>query len=52
LPFHTLPNLVMTPHMSGWTTGTIQRRQRTIADNIKRRAAGQPCVNVVKPAAA
>src|SRR5437588_5323047 len=28
LPFHTLPNVVMTPHMSGWTSGTIRRRQQ------------------------
>ena len=49
-PFHELPNVVMTPHMSGWTTGTIDRRRQTIADNIRRRAAGEPCVNVVRPA--
>src|SRR6058998_1600099 len=50
LPFHTLPNVVMTPHMSGWTSGTIHRRQKTITDNIKRRADGRPCVNVISPA--
>ena len=50
LPFHTLPNVVMTPHMSGWTSGTIRRRQKTMADNISRRADGRPCVNVVRPA--
>jgi phosphoglycerate dehydrogenase-like enzyme len=47
LPFHELSNLVMTPHMSGWTNGTIQRRQRTIADNVMRRASGLACKNVV-----
>ena len=47
LPFQELPNLVMTPHMSGWTDGTIQRRQRTMAENIDRRVRGEPCVNVV-----
>jgi len=52
LPFHELPNVVMTPHMSGWTSGTIRRRQKTIADNIKRRAEGKTCVNVVRPALA
>jgi phosphoglycerate dehydrogenase-like enzyme len=52
LPFHELSNLVMTPHMSGWTSGTIRRRQKTIADNIRRRAEGRPCVNVVRPALA
>ncbi len=50
LPFHELGNIVMTPHMSGWTSGTIRRRQETIADNIKRRAEGRPCVNVVRAA--
>ncbi len=50
LPFHELPNVVMTPHMSGWTSGTIRRRQLTIADNIGRRAEGRPCINVVRPA--
>ncbi len=50
LPFHELSNVVMTPHMSGWTSGTINRRKQTIAENIRRRAAGEPCVNVVRPA--
>jgi phosphoglycerate dehydrogenase-like enzyme len=48
LPFHELPNIVMTPHMSGWTTGTIRRRQRTIADNVGRRLKGTACINVVR----
>lgn len=52
LPFHELPNVVMTPHMSGWTAGTIVRRQRTMADNIRRRVAGEPCVNVIRMALA
>jgi phosphoglycerate dehydrogenase-like enzyme len=50
LPFHELANVVMTPHMSGWTSGTIRRRQQTMADNIRRRAEGRPCVNVVRAA--
>jgi len=50
LPFHELPNIVMTPHMSGWTGGTIRRRQQTIADNIRRSAAGEPLVNLVRAA--
>jgi phosphoglycerate dehydrogenase-like enzyme len=50
LPFETLPNLVMTPHMSGWTAGTIRRRQAAIASNIRKRHAGEPCENVVRPA--
>jgi phosphoglycerate dehydrogenase-like enzyme len=47
LPFHELDNCVLTPHMSGWTDGTIRRRQETMADNITRLEAGQPLVNVV-----
>ena len=46
-PFHELPNVLLTPHMSGWTDGTIRRRQRVIADNIGRRMRGEPCINVV-----
>jgi phosphoglycerate dehydrogenase-like enzyme len=47
LPFDTLPNLLMTPHMSGWTSGTVRRRQQTIADNIARLVEGRDLVNVV-----
>ncbi len=50
LPFAELPNLLMTPHMSGWTRGTISRRQRTIAENIRRRMSGAQCSNVVRDA--
>ncbi|MBD0413918.1 2-hydroxyacid dehydrogenase [Oryzicola mucosus] len=48
LPFHQLDNIVMTPHMSGWTSGTIRRRQKTIAENVSRRLEGSPCMNVVR----
>ncbi|MCQ1571528.1 2-hydroxyacid dehydrogenase [Neorhizobium galegae] len=48
LPFHQLDNIVMTPHMSGWTNGTIRRRQRTIADNVNLRLEGGRCINVVR----
>jgi phosphoglycerate dehydrogenase-like enzyme len=47
LPFHELDNCVLTSHMSGWTSGTIRRRQETMADNIRRLAAGQSLQNVV-----
>jgi phosphoglycerate dehydrogenase-like enzyme len=47
LPFESLPNLVMTPHMSGWTDGTVRRRQETIADNIRRLEQSLPLANVV-----
>jgi hypothetical protein len=32
-----MANLVMTPHMNGWTIGTVLRRQQTIAENIRLR---------------
>lgn len=46
-PFHELDNLIMTPHMSGWTQGTIERRKDAIADNINRLAAGRELRNVI-----
>ena len=51
LDFASLPNLVMTPHMSGWTSGTVSRRQATLAENIARLADGRALLNVVRPAA-
>lgn len=48
LAFATLTNLVMTPHMSGWTIGTVRRRQRTIADNITSRLSGRSCNNIIR----
>jgi phosphoglycerate dehydrogenase-like enzyme len=40
LPFHELPNLLMTPHSAVWTRGMIERRWRSIADNIDALARG------------
>jgi len=48
LPFHKLTNLIMTPHIAGWTTGTFERRFRAIAGNIDRLASGRPLLNVVQ----
>ncbi|MEZ5850205.1 MAG: 2-hydroxyacid dehydrogenase [Hyphomicrobiaceae bacterium] len=45
LPFHDLDNCILTPHMSGWTDGTIRRRQETMAENIRRLATGAPLIN-------
>lgn len=47
LPFHELDNCVLTPHMSGWTNGTIRRRQETMAENIRRLIAGEALINVI-----
>ena len=38
-PFHELPNVIVTPHNSGWTRGMVRRRWDEIADNIRRFAA-------------
>ncbi len=51
LPFHTLPNVVMTPHIAGWTSGTVERRWQDIIANLRRLAGGAPLANVVRPAA-
>jgi phosphoglycerate dehydrogenase-like enzyme len=50
LDFAALDNVMMTPHMSGWTSGTVLRRQQTMADNIARLATGRPLQNILKPA--
>lgn len=47
LPFESLDNVLMTPHMSGWTEGTVRRRRLTIADNINRLGKGEPLMNVI-----
>jgi len=46
-PFHELPNVIVTPHNSGWTQGMVRRRWDEIADNLRRFAAGDPLINVV-----
>lgn len=51
LAFHELSNVLMTPHMSGWTSGTIRRRQQTMADNIRRCLTGAALNNVVREGA-
>ena len=46
--FASLDNVQMTPHMSGWTAGTVRRRQETLAENISRLSQGQALINVLK----
>lgn len=50
LPFHELGNVLMTPHMSGWTRGTIRRRQQAMADNVLRLQRGEALCDVVHQA--
>jgi phosphoglycerate dehydrogenase-like enzyme len=46
-PFHELPNVLMTPHVSGWTDGMLDARARLIAENIRRIAVGEMPLNIV-----
>ncbi|HET7875755.1 MAG TPA: 2-hydroxyacid dehydrogenase, partial [Methylomirabilota bacterium] len=46
-PFHELPNVLMTPHVSGWTEGMLEARATVIAENIHRIARGEPPVNLI-----
>jgi phosphoglycerate dehydrogenase-like enzyme len=48
--FHELGNVIMTPHMSGWTRGMVDRRWAEIAGNLDRLVRGEPLVNVVRAA--
>ena len=47
LPFHELGNVLMTPHVSGWTEGMLEARAEVIAENIRRVARGEPPLNLV-----
>jgi phosphoglycerate dehydrogenase-like enzyme len=46
-PFHTLSNVIMTPHVSGWTEGMLEARANVIAENIARTARGETPINAV-----
>jgi phosphoglycerate dehydrogenase-like enzyme len=46
-PFHELPNVIVTPHNSGWTGGMVRRRWDEIADNLARFVRGDSLVNLV-----
>ena len=46
-PFHELPNVIATPHNSGWTDGMVARRWNEIADNINRFVRGESLINLV-----
>jgi phosphoglycerate dehydrogenase-like enzyme len=48
-PFHELANVIMTPHVSGWTEGMLDARARLIATNIERTIRGEPPLNAVDP---
>jgi phosphoglycerate dehydrogenase-like enzyme len=47
-PFHMLPGVLMTPHVSGWTEGMMEARAGIIAENIHRAARGEEPVNLIR----
>src|SRR5256884_2071096 len=47
-PFHELDNVLMTPHVSGWTQGMLEARATLIAENIQRTARGGPPLNLIR----
>jgi phosphoglycerate dehydrogenase-like enzyme len=46
-PFWELDNVIMTPHISGATFGTFERRAKIVAANIDRLTRGEPLENVI-----
>ena len=46
-PFHELPNVLMTPHCSGFTDGTADRRWGDLAANLDRFVRGEELHNLV-----
>ncbi|MBI1895949.1 MAG: hypothetical protein HYZ57_02480 [Acidobacteria bacterium] len=47
LPFHELPNVLMTPHMAGWTQPMVQRRISRMIETLKQYESGQPLDRIV-----
>ena len=45
--FHQLDNVLMSPHVSGWTEGMLQARSALIAENINRAARGEKPLNCI-----
>src|SRR5438094_983078 len=46
-PFHELSNVLITPHCSGFTEGTADRRWGELAGNLDRFVRGEKVINVV-----
>jgi len=46
-PFHELSNILMTPHIAGWTEGTLEARAKLIAENIRRVACHEAPLNLI-----
>lgn len=46
-PFFELPNVIMTPHMSGVSDGYAARGVELFCENLRRYMAGEPLINMV-----
>lgn len=46
-PFETIDNVLMSPHIAGWSEGTRRRRTEIIAGNLNRLSRGEPLMNRV-----
>ncbi len=49
-PYHELDNVLMTPHISGWTEGQQLRRWAKTGDNIEALMTGGELINLIRPA--
>ena len=47
-PFHELAQVLMTPHVSGWTEGMLEARAKLIAESIQRTARGESPLNLIR----
>ena len=46
-PLWKLPNVIITPHVAGYSPRVPERHLQVILDNVRRFAAGEPLINVV-----
>jgi len=46
-PLWTMENVVVTPHVSGFSPQTLRRQFALLRENVRRFAAGEPLLNVV-----
>jgi phosphoglycerate dehydrogenase-like enzyme len=46
-PFQDLDNVIVTPHVAGWTQGTLEGRWRIIAENVRRLIDGEALLNMI-----
>jgi D-isomer specific 2-hydroxyacid dehydrogenase, NAD binding domain len=50
--FQELPDVLMTPHVSGWTEGMLEARAQCVVANIHRAARGEPPLHLLPTSAA